>query len=163
MTATRYRFVDTPIGNLLLAGIDGRLALIGFPDGPRAETPRADWRRDDIAFTDVAQQLNDYFDGRRTTFDLQLAFNGTAFQNTVWRTLMTVPFGTTTTYGAMAAHIGKPKASRAVGAANGANPLPIIVPCHRLVGSNGSLIKFGGGLARKQFLLDHEQTSHRIM
>lgn len=158
MTATRYRFVDTPIGDLLIAGIDDRLTLIGFPDGPRAETPDAEWERDDTAFADAAQQLNDYFDGHRTTFDLPLTLNGTVFQKSVWRALMNVPFGTTTTYGTLAIQIGKPSASRAVGAANGANPLPIIVPCHRLVGSNGSLIKFGGGLERKQFLIDHEQS-----
>ncbi len=162
MTGTVYTHVQSPIGDLLLAGDGKRLSLVGFPDGPRAASPEPGWRRDDTSFADAARQLTEYFARTRTTFDLPLALTGTAFQNQVWQALRTLPFGTTMTYGAMAARIGKPKASRAVGAANGANPLSIIVPCHRLVGADGSLVKFGGGLKRKRFLLDHERATVNI-
>lgn len=118
--------------------------------------PRPEWRRDDGLFKDAFAQLRAYFSGELTTFDLQLHFVGTAFQKTVWRALIDIPYGETMSYGALAAAIGRPTASRAVGAANGANPLPIIAPCHRVIGADRSLTGFGGGLEAKQFLLDHE-------
>ena len=157
MTDTVYTHLDTPIGALLLAGDGERLSLVGFPDGPRAEVPKIGWRQHDPSFVEAKRQLTAYFAGALTRFDLPLALNGTPFQVRVWQALTTLPYGETSTYGEMAARLGTPKASRAVGAANGANPLPIIVPCHRLIGANGSLVKFGGGLDRKRFLLAHEE------
>jgi len=102
------------------------------------------------------EQLKEYFAGMRTTFDLPLEPSGTAFQLNVWQLLRTIPYGVTTSYGELARRLGEPKASRAVGAANGANPIPIIVPCHRVVGSRGELTGFGGGIERKRWLLEHE-------
>ncbi len=119
--------------------------------------PREDWQRDDSIFKDAFAQLRAYFEGELTTFNLPLCFAGTAFQKAVWRALLDIPFGETTSYGALAALIGQPSASRAVGAANGANPLPIIAPCHRVIGSDQSLTGFGGGLDTKRFLLNHER------
>lgn len=119
--------------------------------------PRPEWRRDDALFKEAFTQLAAYFAGGLTTFDLPLHFAGTAFQKTVWRALIDIPFGETVSYGALATTIGRPTASRAVGAANGANPLPIIAPCHRVIGADRSLTGFGGGLETKSFLLDHER------
>lgn len=107
-------------------------------------------------FAETARQLTEYFDGRRDTFDLPLRLHGTAFQQRVWAALSEIPAGQTWTYGQLAEHIGRPTASRAVGLANGKNPISVIVPCHRVVGSDGSLTGYGGGLARKQALLRHE-------
>jgi methylated-DNA-[protein]-cysteine S-methyltransferase len=104
----------------------------------------------------VESQLNEYFGGSRTTFDLPLEPSGTDFQLNVWELLRKIPYGVTTSYGELARRLGDPKASRAVGAANGANPIPIIVPCHRVVGSKGELTGFGGGIERKRWLLEHE-------
>ncbi len=151
-----YTHLASPIGRLLLAGDGQALAALGFPSGKGAVTPRTDWRREDGAFAEARRQLGEYFAGGRRVFDLALDLRGTEFQLRVWRELLTLPFGATTTYGAIAARIGRPTAFRAVGAANGANPIPIVVPCHRLVGADGSLIKFGGGLDAKRWLLAHE-------
>lgn len=149
--------LDTPIGSLLLAGDGERLCLVSFPVDRYRKLSRKSWRRDDAALAEPRRQLADYFAGERTAFDLPLRFLGTAFQNSVWRALTGIPYGATTNYGAIAARINRPSASRAVGAANGANPLPIIVPCHRVVGSSGALTGFGGGLPTKQYLLAHEK------
>lgn len=119
--------------------------------------PQQEWRRDDAFFKEAFAQLGAYFAGQLTRFDLPLRFAGTAFQKTVWRALIDIPFGETVSYGALAATIGRPSASRAVGAANGANPLPIVAPCHRVIGADRSLTGFGGGLETKSFLLDHER------
>lgn len=154
---TRYSYVDSPIGALLVAGDATALRLISFPSGDRAKEPQADWEHDPEAFREVARQLDDYFAGTRTTFELPLAPEGTAFQKAVWRALLDIPYGETTSYGALAARIGRPQASRAVGAANGANPLPVVVPCHRVIGADRSLTGFGGGLDTKRYLLAHEQ------
>jgi methylated-DNA-[protein]-cysteine S-methyltransferase len=102
------------------------------------------------------RQLEEYFAGTRTVFDLPLVFEGTAFQKRVWNLLRDIPYGTTTSYGTLARRLGDPHATRAVGAANGQNPIPIIVPCHRVVGSRGELTGFGGGIDRKRWLLEHE-------
>lgn len=151
-----YTYVDSPVGPLLLAGRSGSLQLISFPGGSRARRPDPRWHRDDELFTDAAKQLTSYFEGRLQAFSLPLTMTGTDFQKAVWTELTTIPFGATVSYGALARAIGKPSASRAVGAANGANPLPIVVPCHRVIGSNKTLTGFGGGLDTKRFLLELE-------
>jgi methylated-DNA-[protein]-cysteine S-methyltransferase len=133
------------------------LHLINFPAESRTKEPRADWRRDDSLFVEAFRQLHAYFAGELTRFDLPLRLAGTAFQNKVWTALCDIPFGETISYGALASRIGKPTASRVVGGANGANPLSIVVPCHRVIGSNRSLTGFGGGIEAKRFLLAHEQ------
>jgi methylated-DNA-[protein]-cysteine S-methyltransferase len=137
--------------------VDERLACIGFPSGKGAVTPGADWQRDDAAFGQARAQLGAYFAGRLTRFDLELAPRGTAFQRQVWQALTEIPPGTTIAYGELARRIGRPSASRAVGAANGANPLPIVVPCHRVIGASGALTGFAGGLDTKRFLLALER------
>jgi len=152
-----YGYMDSPIGRLLLAADQDGLHRIGFATEDWTHQPPADWRRDDAMISEPAAQLRAYFAGELTTFDLTLTFTGTAFQNTVWSALQDIPFGETTSYGALARRINKPKACRAVGAANGANPLPIVVPCHRVIGADGSLTGFGGGIDTKRFLLDLEQ------
>jgi methylated-DNA-[protein]-cysteine S-methyltransferase len=116
-----------------------------------------EWRRDDSLFAEAFRQLRAYFAGELTQFDLPLRFAGTSFQCKVWTALCEIPFGEVVSYGALASRIGKPTASRAVGGANGANPLPIVVPCHRVIGSDRSLTGFGGGIEIKRFLLSHEQ------
>lgn len=148
-----YSWHESPLGRLLLAGDEASLHYLSFASGPKAFGPRHDWTYRPAAFPDAKAQLSEYFAGVRRSFDLALTFHGTAFQQSVWRALLTIPFGETMTYGEIAGRLGAPKASRAVGAANGANPLPIIAPCHRLLGSTGSLRGFGGGLAAKEFLL----------
>lgn len=151
-----YSHMDSPIGRLLLAGDEAGLTLIGFPAGSRARRAEPDWERRDPPFDAVKGQLEAYFDGRLTVFELDLAPRGTAFQRAVWQALRKIPYGETTTYGALARRIGRPSASRAVGAANGANPLPIVIPCHRVIGSTGKLTGFGGGLPTKAALLKLE-------
>jgi len=144
---------------LLLAGDGERLHLIGFPEGKARTRHEADWERSDAPFIEVIRQLNAYFEGELRDFDVALAPQGTAFQQSVWLALTKIPYGSTCSYGAIAEAVGKPKASRAVGAANGQNPIPIIIPCHRVIGSTGKLTGFGGGLAAKVTLLDLEQRS----
>ena len=152
-----YSELDTPIGSLLLAGETDALCLVSFPIDRYRNVDRSGWTRDDAALAEPRRQLQAYFAGELTDFDLPLRFLGTDFQNQVWQALTEIPYGETTNYGAIAARIGRPPASRAVGAANGANHLPIIVPCHRVVGSTGALTGFGGGLPTKRYLLAHER------
>lgn len=154
--STYYHYHNTPIGKLLLAGNGESLSLLGFPSGSMARRHEQDWLADAAPFQDVMQQLDDYFAGKLKTFDLPLAPKGTDFQQQVWRALLEIPYGETWSYGQLAKHIGRPKASRAVGAANGINPIPVIVPCHRVIGSNGKLTGFGGGVETKAFLLELE-------
>lgn len=144
---------DSPVGRLLLAGTGAALHFLSFPGGHKAFGPDPAWPRDDSAFNAVRQQLDAYFAGQLRQFDLPLAPQGTAFQLRVWTWLATIPFGQTRSYGQMADALDRPGAARAVGAANGANPLPIILPCHRVMGASGQLTGFGGGLPTKQFLL----------
>ncbi len=152
----RYTITPSPIGPLLLAVDSAGLRAVRFAvDGAAAE-PEPAWTRDDSALAEPARQLAAYFDGRLRRFDLPLAPQGTAFQRSVWDLLATIPWGETTSYGAIAQALGKPGSARAVGAANGANPLPIVLPCHRVVGADGSLTGFGGGLEAKRWLLGHE-------
>jgi methylated-DNA-[protein]-cysteine S-methyltransferase len=153
---TRYAWYDSPVGRLLLAGDGGGLTLISFPSGSRMQRPAAGWQRDDGHLEPAIAQLAEYFGGARETFSLPLRPWGTAFQLSVWAALLEIPCGATISYGELARRIGQPSAARAVGAANGANPLPIVVPCHRVIGADDSLTGFGGGLATKRFLLAHE-------
>jgi len=149
--------MHSPIGEILVAGDAEGLKYVGFPSGKGRIEPEASWHLDEQGFGDVIGQLQEYFAGARTEFDLKLAPSGTPFQQAVLEALQQIPYGETCSYGEIAARIGKPSAVRAVGAANGRNPLPIIIPCHRVIGSNGSLTGFGGGLPTKRFLLDLER------
>ncbi len=148
-----YCYLESPIGELLLAGDDDALTMIGFPEGAMRRNPEDDWIHDEKPFADAIRQLNEYFVGERHEFNLPLRLNGTEFQLLVLEELQRIPYGETTSYGAVAKSIGRPKAVRAVGAANGRNPIPIIVPCHRVIGSGGDLTGFGGGLDTKKALL----------
>jgi methylated-DNA-[protein]-cysteine S-methyltransferase len=141
--------MDSPIGELTLLG-DGA-ALTGVWMGPKE--PEPGWERDPGALAEPVTQLEQYFQGERTEFELELAPRGTEFQHRVWDMLREIPYGETTTYGALALRLGNPRTVRAVGLANGRNPLPIVVPCHRVIGADGSLVGFGGGLERKRALL----------
>jgi methylated-DNA-[protein]-cysteine S-methyltransferase len=151
---TLYTTVSSPIGELMLCGDDDALTALHLP-GHWAK-PAAGWRRDDARFADVALQLDEYFAGERTTFDVPLRMQGGPFEREVWAELLQIPYGETASYGEIARRVGKPHASRAVGAANGRNPVAIIVPCHRVIGSDGTLTGYGGGLERKRALLDLE-------
>ncbi len=148
---------DTPIGRLLLAGDGDHLKLVHFQAGPRPLRPEREWVADAARFHSAKAQLAEYFAGMRRTFDLPLAAEGTEFQRAVWRVLAAIPYGTTISYAELARRMGNARASRAVGLANGANPLPIVVPCHRVIGTDGSLTGFGGGLEMKRKLLALER------
>ncbi len=156
-----YCYLPTPIGDLLLAGDSEALSLIGFPQGKMRRDPDPDWIFNEKPFAAARQQLREYFAGKRKTFDLPLRLTGTEFQVQVLEELQRIPYGETVSYGAIAQRIGRPKAVRAVGAANGRNPLPIVIPCHRVIGSGGDLTGFGGGLDTKEALLrlEAENTS----
>jgi methylated-DNA-[protein]-cysteine S-methyltransferase len=152
----RYTRFDSPIGVLVLVRDDVGLTGLYLPNGHHPVAVAPDWTRDAAAFDDVRTQLEEYFAGCRREFDLPLHPIGTPFQLRVWAALLEIPYGETTSYGKTAAEIGAPTASRAVGLANGHNPIPIIVPCHRVIGANGSLTGYGGGLDAKRWLLAHE-------
>lgn len=158
MDSVQYRMMDSPIGLLTLAGRGGRLQQLRMVD-QTYEPNRADWQCDDSAFADAVAQLEQYFRGERYEFDLELDFDGTGFQRRVWTALLTIPYGETRSYGEIARQIDAPGASRAVGLANGHNPIGIIVPCHRVIGANGSLTGYGGGLERKRILLGMEKSN----
>ena len=152
-----YTYLDTPIGPLLIAGDDAAVRRIEFPKNGKPRRPEPDWQESARGpVGEAVGQLREYFAGGRTEFDLPLAPEGTRFQQTVWRHLRAVPYGETISYGELAKRAGNPKASRAVGAANGANPIPIVIPCHRVIGANGKLTGFGGGLPIKEKLLTLE-------
>ena len=149
----------TPVGELTLVASDAGLRAILWPRLSPARAgiqPRPRRNPDHPVLKRTASQLDEYFAGRRTTFDIPLDLQGTRFQLAAWRSLAGIPFGTTTSYGRQAAALGIPTAARALGAANGANPVCIVLPCHRVIGADGSLTGFGGGLPVKQWLLDHE-------
>jgi methylated-DNA-[protein]-cysteine S-methyltransferase len=154
---TRYTWLPSPIGNLLLAGTTEALTHLHFSTGSKATQPRPDWIEDPAPFQTAAQQLNEYFAGKRTSFDLTLNPQGTPFQLAVWGQLLEIPYGQTLSYGALAARLGNPNASRAVGLANGSNPIAIVIPCHRVIGANGKLTGFGGGIDVKEKLLALER------
>jgi len=160
---TAFITMPSPVGELLLTADEEGLTRVWFEIHSDGESVSPEWRRAEVVggaaartLRDARTQLEEYFAGERTSFDLPLAAAGTPFQERVWTALRAIPFGHTTSYGELAARIGEPKASRAVGAANGRNPIPIIVPCHRVIGARGDLTGFGGGVERKRWLLEHE-------
>ncbi|BAN49462.1 methylated-DNA--[protein]-cysteine S-methyltransferase [Metapseudomonas resinovorans] len=150
-----FRFHDSPTGPLLLAGDAAGLQML-YMDTERRGYPNADWQPATRQFDEACRQLDRYFAGKLKRFDLLLAPHGTPFQQQVWQALLQIPFGRTTSYSELAESIGKPKAVRAVGTANGANPISIIIPCHRVIGRDGSLTGYAGGLPRKALLLKLE-------
>jgi methylated-DNA-[protein]-cysteine S-methyltransferase len=153
----RYRYVDSPIGRIRLAGRDGRLSGLHLADHHRCPPAEALWTLDEGAFDDVRQQLEEYFDGTREVFDVALDLEGSPFQIEVWTALRAIPYGQTISYAALANAVGRPAAVRAVGAANGRNPVSIIVPCHRVIGADGTLTGYGWGVDCKAWLLDLER------
>jgi methylated-DNA-[protein]-cysteine S-methyltransferase len=153
-----YAYLDTPVGALLIAGDADSLQRIAFPRRGHAVKPKPGWQESQRGpVGEALRQVREYFAARRTDFDLPLAPEGTAFQRSVWRQLQEIPYGETISYGELARRVGNPKAARAVGTANGANPLPIVIPCHRVIAGDGTLGGFGGGLPTKQTLLDMEK------
>ena len=150
---TAYDTVDSPIGELLLTADGGALTRLYM--SPFDVEPA--WEHDPAALAEPARQLREYFAGERTEFELSLDAAGTEFQRRVWERLVAIPYGETTTYGELALELGDPRKVRAVGMANGRNPISIIVPCHRVIGADGTLTGYAGGLWRKQWLLDHER------
>ncbi len=158
-----YTTFGSPVGPLLLAGDSNALRLVSFESSKRSTPPRPDWEQDKAPFAEVIRQLQAYFGGELKEFDLPLALEGTDFQLRVWKALRTIPYGETISYAQLAQCIGNPKAVRAVGLANGSNPIPIIVPCHRVIGSDGSLTGFGGGLSTKKKLLELENKQLRLL
>ncbi len=153
----QYSYMKSPVGKLLLTGTEAGLKLISFPKGKQTCTPEANWQKGDNFLRAAIRQLDAYFAGRRKIFDLALDPEGTPFQLSVWQALRDIPYGETVSYGELARRIGHPRASRAVGAANGSNPLPIVIPCHRVIGASGKLTGYGGGLDTKKALLTLEQ------
>jgi len=156
MSEVFYTRIDSPVGKLLLAAVAQGLRLVSFESSKRGAPVQPEWKEDKTPFAEVIRQLQAYFGGELREFELRLAPEGTEFQLLVWNCLRTIPYGETISYAQLAQKIGNPQAVRAVGLANGRNPIPIIVPCHRVIGSNGSLTGFGGGLANKKTLLDLE-------
>jgi len=154
---TSYTQIDSPVGPLLFVGDEAGLRQILFVKGRHAAKPDPDWQEDAKPFKETIAQLRAYFAGEREAFNLTLAPEGTEFQQQVWKRLCEIPYGETTSYGEIARRIGNPQASRAVGLANGSNPIPIVIPCHRVIGSNGKLTGYGGGLAIKEKLLALER------
>jgi methylated-DNA-[protein]-cysteine S-methyltransferase len=157
-----YRTMDSPVGVLTLAGTDDRLQHLRMTE-QTYEPDRDGWTFDGGAFAEAVAQLEKYFAGDLRQFDLDLDLVGTPFQRRIWEALTTIPYGETRSYGEIARHIGAPNASRAVGMANGHNPISIIVPCHRVIGANGNLTGYGGGLERKRTLLGMEKSHFSAM
>jgi methylated-DNA-[protein]-cysteine S-methyltransferase len=156
-TTTYWTMIDSPLGPLLLTADDrGISGVIMDADIDEQIEPSAGWTENAARFEEARRQLGEYFAGQRTEFDLPLSPTGTAFQREVWAALQTIPYGQVRSYGEIAAQIGRPGASRAVGLANGRNPIAVIVPCHRVIGASGALTGYGGGLHRKRLLLDLE-------
>lgn len=159
-----YRYLATPVGELLLAGENEALHVVSFPEGARRRDPEPAWIYNERQFAEACAQLEAYFAGTLQDFDLELRPGGTAFQLRVLEELQKIPYGTTASYSDIARRIGRPKAVRAVGAANARNPIPIIIPCHRVIGARGDLTGFGGGLPVKEALLrlelEHSQFPH---
>jgi methylated-DNA-[protein]-cysteine S-methyltransferase len=158
-----FAYLSSPIGTLLLAADDAGLREITFPKNGVPTSPQPDWREDSSALTEPIRQLCAYFAGDLETFDLPLAPHGTSFQQIVWGELLKIPYGETISYGQLATRIGNPNASRAVGLANGSNPIPIVIPCHRVIGSNGKLTGYGGGLPIKEKLLALERRQLKLL
>jgi methylated-DNA-[protein]-cysteine S-methyltransferase len=161
MTSRTHTVLNSPVGPLTLVAAGGALAGLYMDEQRHRPAPETfgapDAGQDRELFAEADRQLEQYFDGERTEFDLRLNLAGTAFQRRVWSALRGIPYGQTISYGQLADRIGQPSASRAVGLANGRNPIGIIVPCHRVVGADGSLTGYGGGIERKRYLLAHER------
>jgi methylated-DNA-[protein]-cysteine S-methyltransferase len=152
-----YTTIESPIGELLLVGDGETLRGLYMQDGRKPKTIATGWEEASAPFTDVRTQLEEYFAGERTTFDVPLAAQGARFEREVWHALEEIPYGKTVSYGEIARRVGQPTAARAVGTANGRNPIAVIVPCHRVIGADGTLTGYGGGLERKRLLLELEQ------
>jgi methylated-DNA-[protein]-cysteine S-methyltransferase len=163
MPTTFYTQIESPVGPLLLAADEAGLREILFVNGRHAAKPESSWKEDRTPLNETIRQLQAYFAGELETFELPLAPEGTPFQLGVWRRLCDIPYGETISYGELAGRIGNPKASRAVGLANGSNPIPIVIPCHRVIGSNGKLTGYGGGLPIKEKLLALERRQLRLL
>lgn len=159
---TVYTLVASPIGALLITADDPDAGLTGLYTAGHGRTAHPSWERDDRGFADARAQLDAYFSGRLRRFGLPLAPHGTPFQRAVWDALLQIPYGETSGYGELAARIGRPGAARAVGMANGRNPISIVVPCHRVVGAGGALTGYAGGLDAKRFLLDLERRTAAV-
>lgn len=159
MSQTLYTWIESPLGRLLLAGGEGWIGSVSIEGQRWASGVGPGWRRAQEPFARACRQLGEYFAGERRDFELELRVSGSEFRRTVWRALGEIPYGETRSYGELAAAIGRPGAARAVGLANGRNPFAIVVPCHRVVGADGALVGYGGGLERKRWLLDHERAA----
>jgi methylated-DNA-[protein]-cysteine S-methyltransferase len=157
MSHLLFTRAPSPLGPLLLVGTTDALTAIWLPSGRDRLDPEPDWVESAAPFKEAVRQLDAYFAGALRQFDLPLAPEGTVFQRRVWRALLDIPYGDTATYGELARRIDRPSAVRAVGAANGQNPLSIVIPCHRVIGSDGRLVGYGGGLPAKSALLALEQ------
>ncbi len=151
-----YTRIDSPIGELLLLGDGHALHGLYMQEGRRPTALAPSWEPSRAAFEDLGGQLGEYFAGRRTSFDVPLMLAGSPFQRRVWSALQDIGYGETISYGELARRVDQPSAARAVGMANGCNPIAVIVPCHRVIGANGTLTGYGGGLERKRLLLDLE-------
>jgi methylated-DNA-[protein]-cysteine S-methyltransferase len=152
-----FDYLDSPLGGLLIVGDGTYLTRLYLPNHKGAAQPNASWRRASEPFSQAREELAEYFAGERKTFDVPIRGAGTPFQERVWQELVRIPFGMTITYAELARRVGQPNASRAVGNANGRNPISIIVPCHRVIGANGRLTGYAGGLDNKRWLLDLER------
>ncbi len=160
-TTLLYTRIPSPIGELLLVGDGSTLHRLHMLQAPRPASIDAGWRHEPQAFAETQRQLDEYFSGQRRAFELPLSMTGTQFQRSVWSALREIGYGETASYGEIAARVGQPGAARAVGIANARNPVSIIVPCHRVIGADGTLTGYGGGLPRKQYLLDLERAARQ--
>jgi len=158
-----YTEMESPVGQLLLAADEAGVRKILFVNGKEKAHTDPAWHKSNEPLAETIRQLRAYFAGELTDFDLPLAPQGTPFQQAVWQRLCTIPYGGTISYGELARRMGNPNASRAVGLANGSNPIPIVIPCHRVIGSNGRLTGYGGGLAIKEKLLALEQRQLKLL
>lgn len=156
---TFYCQIPSPVGELLLTGDDTSLTRLYMQKQKYGTDVKPEWQRDEAAFKETTRQLEAYFAGELKQFDLPLAPAGTEFQQSVWRALQDIPYGETLSYGVLAQRLGSSKLTRAVGMANGRNPISIVIPCHRVIGADGSLTGYGGGVERKRWLLAHEASN----
>ncbi len=164
---THFCYTDTPLGQLLLAGCEKGLRMISFPRGPQSHKPKPQWQSSRKLFTHARHELDAYFEGRLHSFTVPVVLEGSPFQRQVWTALCNIPYGEMASYGDIAKAVDNPGAARAVGGANNANPVPIIVPCHRVIGADKSLTGFGSGLPTKKYLLalesSHAQFPDRLL
>jgi methylated-DNA-[protein]-cysteine S-methyltransferase len=160
---TYYTTMESPIGELLLVGDGDSLSGMYMQDGRKPKTIAPGWQESAAPLADARTQLEEYFAGNRTTFEIPLAAQGAPFEREVWHALEEIPYGETVSYGEIARRVGQPAAARAVGTANGRNPIAVIVPCHRVIGADGTLTGYGGGLERKRLLLELEQGQGRLV